>query len=148
MEIWEQTGGQVDVWVASVGTGGTFTGVAGALKERNPAVRCIAAEPAGAPFIAGGPVTDPRHKIQGTGYLMVPPRWDAGLCDGFTRVTDQDAVETTRLLAAREGIFGGFSSGANVWAALQLAREVEPGQVVVTACPDTGLKYLSTDLFR
>jgi cysteine synthase A len=146
-EIWEQTGGRVDYWVASVGTGGTFVGVARALKARNPAVRCVAAEPAGAPFIAGGPVTNPRHQIQGTGYLMVPPRWEPALCDGFLQVSDEDTVETARLLAAREGIFGGFSSGANVWAALQLAREAEPGQVVVTMCPDTGLKYLSTDLF-
>ena len=146
-EIWEQTGGRVTYWVASVGTGGTFTGVARALKSQNAAVRCIAAEPATAPFIAGGPVTSPSHKIQGTGYVMVPPRWEPDVCDGFLGVTDEDAAETTRLLAAREGIFGGFSSGANVWAALQIARQAEPGQVVVTVCPDTGLKYLSTDLF-
>ena len=146
-EIWAQTGGRVDYWVASIGTGGTFTGVARALKSRNPATRCIAAEPATAPFIAGGPVTNPSHKIQGTGYVMIPPRWEPDRCDGFLSVTDEEAVITTRALAAREGIFGGFSSGANVWAALQLARDAQLGQVVVTVCPDTGLKYLSTDLF-
>lgn len=146
-EIWEQTGGRVDVFVASIGTGGTFLGVSAALKERNPAVRCIAAEPATAARIAGGEVTDIHHKIQGTGYNMIPPLWDPALCDGFIGVSDADALATARRLAAREGIFGGFSSGANAWAALQLARDCSPGTVIVTVCPDTGLKYLSTDLF-
>ncbi len=147
LEIWEQTGGRVDAWVASVGTGGTFLGVSRALKTRNPRVRCLAAEPASAPFIAGGAVTSPRHKIQGTGYLMIPPRWEPELCDGFLTVSDAAAEETTRELARREGILGGYSSGANVWAALQVARVAEPGEVIVTVCPDTGLKYLSTDLY-
>ena len=143
-EIWEQTGGTVEVWVASVGTGGTFVGVARALKRRSPAVRCIAVEPASARRLAGEPVTSTSHQIQGTGYNLVPPLWEDSVCDGFLGVTDEDAVATARALAAREGIFAGYSSGANVWAALQLARE---GGVVVTVCPDTGLKYLSTDLF-
>ncbi len=146
-EIWEQSGGWVDYWVASIGTAGTFTGVARALKERNSEVRCYAAEPAGAAVLAGREVTNTAHKIQGTGYNMLPPLWDPTLCDGFISVTDEDAVRTAQQLAAREGILGGFSSGANVWAALQLAREVRPGQLIATVCPDTGLKYLSTDLF-
>ncbi|HTE18806.1 MAG TPA: cysteine synthase family protein [Armatimonadota bacterium] len=146
-EIWEQAGGRVGVWVASVGTGGTFIGVASALKARCPAVRCIAAEPATARRIAGCAVTSTAHRIQGTGYNMIPPQWDARLCDGFIGVRDEDAVQTARLLGTREGIFAGYSSGANVWAALQLAREASPGEVIVTVCPDTGLKYLSTDLF-
>lgn len=143
-EILRQTGGRIDAWVASVGTAGTFTGVARVLKRHDPRIRCLAAEPAGARALAGCPVTSTSHKIQGTGYNMVPPLWDETLCDGFLGVTDEDATHTTRELAAREGIFAGYSSGANVWAALQLARE---GGVVVTICPDTGLKYLSTDLF-
>jgi cysteine synthase len=137
----------VDAFVASIGTSGTFTGVAAALKQRNPEIRCIAAEPATAAVIAGRHVTRTHHKIQGTGYNMVPPLWDPALCDGYLGVTDDDALETARLLATREGIFAGFSSGANVWAALELAREMPEGSVVVTVCPDTGLKYLSTELF-
>lgn len=130
-----------------MGTGGTFVGVARALKQRHPALRCIAAEPATARRLAGCEVTDPRHQIQGTGYNQVPPGWDPALCDGFLGVSDADAITTTRALATREGIFGGYSSGANVWAALQLAAQAGEGQVVVTVCPDTGLKYLSTGLF-
>jgi cysteine synthase len=147
VEIWEQTGGCLHVWVASVGTAGTFVGTARGLKRRNSRLRCIAAEPASARRLAGLPVENPAHKIQGTGYSMVPPQWDPALCDGYLGVTDEDAIATTRLLATREGIFAGFSSGANVWAALQLARDCEPGTIIVTVCPDTGLKYLSTDLF-
>ena len=148
-EIWEQTGGAVGAFVASIGTGGTFVGVARALKGRNPAIRCYAAEPATAPFIAGGPqaVTNTSHKIQGTGYALVPPLWQPELVDGFVAVIDEEAIQTARLLATREGIFGGFSGGANVAAALQLARDCAPGTLIVTVIPDTGLKYLSTDLY-
>lgn len=146
-EIWEQSGGRVDVWVASVGTSGTFVGVARALKARDPRVRCLAAEPATAPVLAGGPITDTRHRIEGTGYARVPPLWDPALCDGFLTVTDQEAIDTARQLATREGIFCGFSSGANVAAALQVARTAAAGTVIVTLVTDTGLKYLSTDLF-
>jgi cysteine synthase A len=146
-EIWEQTAGCVHVWVAAVGTAGTFAGTARGLKVHNPRIRCIAVEPASARRLAGLPIADASHKIQGTGYSMIPPQWDPDLCDGFLGVTDEDAIATTRLLAIREGIFAGYSSGANVWAALQLARECAPGTTIVTVCPDTGLKYLSTDLF-
>jgi len=146
-EIWEQTGGRVDCWVASIGTCGTFVGVARALKRRNPAVRCYACEPAVAPILAGKPVTSTRHRLEGTGYAFVPPQWEPDLSDGYLSVTDEEAVATARRLATEEGIFAGGSSGANVCAALSLARQAEPGQVIVTTCNDTGLKYLSTDLF-
>lgn len=146
-EIWEQTEGRVNVFVASVGTGGTFTGVARALKARSRTVQCYAAEPASVPFIAGGPVTSTSHKIQGTGYAMIPPLWEADLVDGFLTVSDDDAIRTARQLATQEGIFGGFSGGANVAAALHLAETCAPGTLIATLIPDTGLKYLSTDLF-
>jgi len=148
-EIWDQTGGAVHGFVAHVGTGGTFIGVARALKARNAGVRCYAAEPASAPFIARGSagVSNTSHKLQGTGYALIPPLWQRELVDGFLSVTDDDAIQTARALATREGIFGGFSGGANVAAALQLARQARPGTLIATLIPDTGLKYLSTDLF-
>jgi len=146
-EIWEQSGGRVDAWVAIVGTGGTFVGVARALKARRPEVRAYAVEPEGSPALAGRPITDPSHRLQGAGYACVPPLWEPALCDGFLTVRDDEAIETARLLATREGILGGFSSGANVAAALRLARDLPPGHVVVTTVNDTGLKYLSTDLY-
>jgi cysteine synthase A len=145
-EIWRQSDGRVSHFVASVGTGGTFVGVARALKSASPSVRCYAAEPASAPFIAGGPVTSTSHLIQGTGYALIPPQWDPGLVDGFLAVTDERAMEVARQLATREGIFGGFSTGANVAAALELAAQVPAGSLVVTIAPDTGMKYLSTGL--
>ena len=146
-EIWEQTGGAVDVFVAMVGTGGTFVGVARALKCRKPAVRTYAVEPAGAPFLAGGPVVVGTHKLQGAGYALRPPLWEDALCDGYLAVTDEEAVETARRLARREAIFAGFSTGANVAAALCLARDAAPGTTIVTIACDSGMKYLSTDLF-
>jgi cysteine synthase A len=146
-EIWEQTEGQVGAFVAAVGTGGTFIGVSRCLKRHNPNIKCFAVEPASAPFIAGKPVTNTSHKIQGTGYAMIPPQWDPSLVDGFLTATDDEAIQTARLLATREGIFAGFSSGANVACALKLARELPAGTLIVTVCPDSGLKYLSTDLF-
>jgi cysteine synthase len=146
-EIWEQSGGAVDVWVAMVGTGGTFVGVARALKARRPALRAYAVEPEGAPVLAGRPVKNPNHKLQGAGYAAVPPLWDPDYCDGTLTVTDDEAIATARLLAIREGILGGFSSGANVAAALRLARDLPPTATVVTTVNDTGLKYLTTDLY-
>ena len=146
-EIWEQTGGTVTHFTAMAGTGGTLIGVARALKQRNPAVQCYGGEPATAPYLAGKPVTDTSHQIQGTGYAHDLSLWDEELVAGYVTATDEDAIETARLLATREGIFGGFSGGANVACALQLAREAPPGSVIVTVIPDTGLKYLSTNLF-
>jgi cysteine synthase A len=145
-EIWRQSSGRVSHFVASVGTAGTFVGVARALKRASPAVRCYATEPASAPFLAGRPVTSTSHAIQGTGYAIVPPQWEPSLVDGFLAVTDAAAIETARTLARREGIFGGFSTGANVAAALELAARVPEGSLVVTIAPDSGLKYLSTEL--
>jgi cysteine synthase A len=142
-EIWEQTGGAVTHFCAIVGTGGTFLGVARALKARNPAVQCYAVEPEGSQVIAGKAITNPRHKLQGAGYAAVPPQWDAALCDGTIAIRDDEATGTMRRLAAREGIFAGFSGGANVAAALRLAREAAPGSIIATIAPDTGLKYLS-----
>jgi len=146
-EIWAQTGGRVDCWVACVGTCGTFVGVARALKERDARVRCLAVEPASSRPLAGEPVEEPRHRIQGTGYSFVPPQWDPAVCDGYLSVADHEAEETARRLASQEGIFAGYSSGANVRASLRVAREAPPGTVVVTVAPDTGLRYLSTPLF-
>ena len=145
-ELWAQSGGAVTHFCAIVGTGGTFLGVARALKGHDPAIRCLAVEPAGARPLAGLPIADPRHKLQGAGYAAVPPRWDAALCDGTLAIGDDEATATARLLATREGIFAGFSTGANVAAALRLARVVAPGSLVVTIACDSGLKYLSTDL--
>ncbi len=148
-EIWEQTNGRVAAFVASVGTGGTFVGVSRALKGRNPAVRCYTAEPASAPFIGAGPcaVTDTSHKIQGTGYALMPTLWQPELVDGFLTVADAAAIDIARRLAAQEGIFGGFSGGANVAAALEVASTAAPGGLIATVICDSGLKYLSTDLF-
>jgi cysteine synthase A len=146
-EIWEQTGGNVDVFVAVLGTGGTFAGVAAALKKRNPNVQCYALEPAGAPFLSRGRVTNSAHKIQGAGYALPLPLFQPEHCDGFLTVTDAEALRVARRLATREGIFAGFSSGANVAAALRWARKAETGAVIVTTINDSGLKYLSTDLF-
>lgn len=145
-EILEQTDGSVDAFVAAVGTGGTFIGVARALKKHNPAIKCYAVEPATASFIAGKKITAPGHKIQGAGYMLMPPLWDPALCDGFLTATDTEALQTARKLGKVEGVFAGFSSGANVVCAIKIARKLPEGSVVVTILPDTGLKYLSTDL--
>ena len=145
-EILEQTDGKVDAFVAAVGTGGTFIGVARALKKHNPAIQCYAVEPATAPFLSGKTITDPRHKIQGAGYMLTPPLWDVALCDGFLTASDNEALQTARKLGKKEGVFAGFSSGANVAGAIKVARKLSEGAVVVTILPDTGLKYLSTDL--
>jgi cysteine synthase A len=146
-EIWRQTAGRVTHFVASVGTAGTFVGVARALKRLRSAVRCYSAEPASAPALAGRPIASTSHRLQGTGYAIVPPFWDPNLADGYLTATDQEAIETARLLATREGVLAGFSAGANVACALALAADAPPGSLVVTLAPDTGLKYLSTDLF-
>jgi len=145
-EIWAQTDGTVTHFCAIVGTGGTFLGTARALKARNPAVQCYAVEPEGSQVIAGLPVTDPRHTLQGAGYAAVPPQWEATLCDGTFAIGDAEALATTRALATREGIFAGFTTGANVAAALRLARDVPEGSIIATVACDSGLKYLSTNL--
>ncbi len=147
-EIWKGLEGRVDYFVAMVGTGGTFIGSSRALKKRNPRIKCYAVEPANAPVLAGGRVKSTKHKIQGTGYAFIPPQWDSNLCDGYLAVSDREAISTARLLAKKEGILAGFSGGANVAAATKLARKIGGAKVIATVIPDTGLKYLSTDLFQ
>lgn len=148
VEIWEQAEGKIDAFVSIAGSGGSFGGVAAALKARKPEVQCYIVEPEGAPYLAGEPVTNPNHKIQGTGYMRDLPQIPQEFVDGFLTVGDEEAIATAREVAQREGIFGGFSTGANVAAALQLARTAQPGQTIVTFACDSGLKYLSTDLYE
>jgi cysteine synthase A len=147
LELWDQSGENLDAFVAIVGTGGTFVGIARALKQRDPTIRCLAVEPAGAQPLAGLTVTNSSHRLQGAGYSLIPPQWDASLCDGTIPIEDDEAVSVARDLARREGILTGFSTGANVAAALQLAAAASPGFTVATVACDTGTRYLSTDLF-
>jgi cysteine synthase A len=147
-EIWEQSGGQVDAFVAIAGTGGTFGGVTRALKARNPRVRCYIVEPAGAPYLAGGAITNPRHKLQGAGYMRALPQVPAEMVEEYLTVEDDEAIAAARQLAQCEGIFGGFTTGANTAVALRLARAAAPDETIVTIACDSGLKYLSTDLYE
>jgi cysteine synthase A len=145
-EVWADTDGEVDVFVAGVGTGGTITGVASVLKERKPGLQAVAVEPSGSPVLSGGEPGP--HKIQGIGAGFIPDVMDTGLVDEIIRVTEDDAAETARRLAREEGILSGISSGANAWAALQLAgRPENEGKLVVFIVCDTGERYLSTGLF-
>lgn len=142
-EILRQAGAPVDAWVAAVGTGSTFTGVARALKAARPSTVCAAVEPAGSEPLAGRPVTRPRHVVQGTGYGRVPPLWDAGLMDLSLAVTDEEVAHWHRRLAAREGLYVGFSAAANVCAAARLlaSGRLKSDALVATVLCDTGLKY-------
>ena len=148
LEIWEQSGGKIDAFIAVAGTGGTFGGVARALKQKNSQIKCFVVEPAGAPFLAKKQITDPNHKIQGAGYMRELPQIPIELIEDYLTVEDEQAFFTARELAKKEGVFGGFSTGANVAAALHLARAAQPGEVVVTIACDSGMKYLSTDLYE
>jgi cysteine synthase A len=145
-EIWEQSGGAIDAFVDFAGTGGTYAGVTRALKERNPAIRCYLVEPQGAAVLAGETVTAPNHPIQGGGYAMHLDFLKDVPVDGYLTVSGRDARDTARELARVEGIFGGFSSGANVAAALQLLAGEMAGKTIAVLICDSGLKYLSTDL--
>ena len=146
VEIWQQTGGQVDIFVAGVGTGGTVSGIGRRLKENNPDVRIVAVEPASSPVLSGG-CSGP-HKIQGIGAGFVPKTYDASVVDEVVRVENDDAIRTGRQLAAEEGLLVGISSGAAVYAATQLAlRPENRGKRIVTLLPDTGERYLSTVLY-
>ncbi|MDR0840058.1 MAG: cysteine synthase family protein [Christensenellaceae bacterium] len=147
-EMWEQTGGNIDVFVDFVGSGSTFGGCAKALKAHNPALRCYVAEPAAAAVYAGQAATQRGHKIQGGGYAMDLPLLDKSLIDGCIQVTDEEAIQTARELARLEGAFVGFSSGANVCAALKLLTGEARGKNIALTLNDSGLKYLSTDLFE
>ncbi len=146
-EIWEQTRGRVDLFVSVAGSAGTFMGAATYLKKRKPSIQAIAVEPAKAAILSGKVKNPGRHKLQGVGYAEIPALYDARYCDGYIQVTDREAADTARKLARREGIFCGFTSGANVAAALKLARKARRGALIVTVICDSGLKYLSTDLF-
>ena len=144
-EIWRDTDGAVDIFVAGVGTGGTITGCAEALKERKPSLRAIAVEPADSPVLSGGKPGP--HKIQGIGAGFVPDILRTHLIDEIITCTNDDAFATARALARQEGILVGISAGANAWAALQVARRPENGgKVIVTILCDTGERYLSTPL--
>ena len=146
-EIWRDTEGQIDMIVAGVGTGGTITGVAEALKARKPSFKAIAVEPVASPVLSGGKAGP--HKIQGIGAGFVPKVLRTDLLDEIIQVRHEDAGETTRRLAMLEGILAGISAGANVFAALQVAARPESrGQLIVTVLCDTGERYLSTWLFE
>ncbi|UED72307.1 PLP-dependent cysteine synthase family protein [Brevibacillus sp. DP1.3A] len=147
-EIWKQTNGKVDVFLDFAGSGGTFTGCAKTLKKYNPNIRCYLVEPNTAPFYSGKAATNLNHKIQGGGYSMDLPLLDKNLVTDYIHVTDEEATQVTRELARKEGIFAGFSSGANVAAALQLLKGKEKGADIVLTINDSGLKYLSTDLYE
>ena len=147
-EIWEQTDGTIDYFADFAGTGGTFAGTAKGLKDKNAGIRCIVVEPASSAYYAGTPVTDEGHRIQGGGYGKALDLIDKALVDGAIPITDEEAVEATRALASIEGIFGGFSSGANAMAAVKLLKGEAKGKTVVIVISDTGLKYLSTTLYE
>ena len=145
-EIWQDTDGQVDCLVAAVGTGGTLTGTARGLKAHNPDIRIVAVEPAASPVLSGGKAGP--HKIQGIGAGFVPKIYDASLVDRVICVGNDEAFEASRQLAREEGLLVGISSGAAACAAAQLAAEAEfRGKRIVVVLPDTGERYLSTDLF-
>jgi len=145
-ELWHDTDGRIDALVAGVGTGGTITGVARTLKRRKPGFLGVAVEPAASPLLSGGKAGP--HKIQGIGANFIPEVLDRNTVDRIITVSNEDAMITARRLAREEGILCGISSGANVWAALQMAREPEmKGKLIVAIICDTGERYLSTELF-
>lgn len=147
MEIWKDTAGDVDIFVAGVGTGGSITGVGEVLKQRKDTVKVVAVEPSASPVISGG---EPgKHKIQGIGAGFIPEVLNRDIIDEVIRVDDDDALNTARKVMREEGILCGISSGANVYAAMQLAmRHENAGKTIVTIICDTGERYLSTDLFK
>lgn len=145
-EIWDDTDGRVDVLVASVGTSGTLTGTARGLKWRNPAIKAFAVEPDESPVLSGG--SPGTHRIQGIGAGFVPANYDPSVVDGILRVQSDEAAACSRLLASREGLLAGISSGAALGAAMRLARQPEyEGKIIVAILPDTGDRYLSTTLY-
>ncbi|HCM28404.1 MAG TPA: cysteine synthase A [Treponema sp.] len=145
-EIWEDTDGKVDIFVAGVGTGGTVSGVGGFLKEMKPSVKIYAVEPVDSPVLSGGQAGP--HKIQGIGAGFVPKNFDRSVVDEILKVKTEDSGQTARELAKKEGIFAGISSGANLWAALELSRRKEnEGKLIVAVVCDTGERYLSTWLW-
>lgn len=146
-EIWEATDGKVDIFVAGIGTGGTISGTGKYLKEQNPDVKVVAVEPKDSPLLSEGRVGP--HKIQGLGANFVPETLDRGVYDSVTPVSAEDAMRTSRLLATQEGILGGISSGAAVWAALEEAKKSEnKDKLIVAIVPDFGERYISTALYE
>lgn len=146
-EIWQDTDGKIDIFVAAVGTGGTLTGTARGLKKKNPNIRIIAVEPAGSPVLSGGKAGP--HKIQGIGAGFIPKILDTSLIGQVIPVTDEDAMRTSRELSATEGLLVGISSGAAAFAAREIAKdEANQGKRIVVLLPDTGERYLSTELFQ
>ena len=146
-EVWNDTDGQVDIFVAGVGTGGTITGVGEVLKARKPGVQVVAVEPDASPVLSGGPKGP--HPIQGIGAGFVPPILNTGIYDEIIRVKNDDAFETARAVATKEGVLVGISSGAAVWSAIQLAKRPEnAGKLIVVVIPSFGERYLSTPLFE
>jgi len=145
-EIWHDTGGNVDIFISGVGTGGTITGVSEVIKSRKPSFKAVAVEPADSPILSGGQPGP--HKIQGIGAGFVPDVLNTDIIDEIVTVTNEQAFETARKMAALEGILCGISSGAAVWAAMEMARRTEnKGKQIVVILPSTGERYLSTDLF-
>jgi cysteine synthase A len=145
-EIWRETGGRIAAFVHGVGTAASLRGVAEALKKRDPGVRIVAVEPAESPVLSGG--SPGPHKIEGVGIGYLPPLWEPSLVDEIVAVSTADAREMARRLAREEALFAGTSSGANVVAALRVAKRFPPEANIVTLMADSGLKYLSTDVFR
>ncbi len=146
-EIWDATSGQVAILVAGVGTGGTITGVSTGIKKKKPGFKAFAVEPKNSPVLSGG--THTPHKIQGIGAGFIPEIYDSSVVDGVITVTDDEALETARLLASKEGILCGISSGAAVFAAIKIAkRKSSKNKKIVVILPSTGERYLSTALFK
>ena len=145
VELWEAMDGNIDAFVAAVGTGGTITGCGEVFKEHTPAIKIVAVEPAGSPVLSGG--APGPHKIQGIGAGFVPKVLNRSIIDDIIRVTDDQAYQTTKLLAKKEGLLVGISAGANVFAAQQVAKDLRPEQNVVTVLCDTGERYLSIEKY-